>query len=191
MSKTPLNYDHFAIQIEDGKKYLGPYRTWREADIARKYTDGTVFIVKCTGIGELQPFERADGTLVDLGTVKHPKPLDLSAPLTFPSRPAPAVQEEASADDVVGAPIISPVPDEPQRQSGQVTYTAEHCKVDAGAEERVKRQEEHVKKFGIAMAPPIYAPGFVTEKLGGENFTISHKKHNEMPRTSAGLRGIR
>jgi hypothetical protein len=190
MSKTPLNYDHFAIQLDDGKKYLGPYRTWREADIARKYADGTVFIVKCTGIGELQPFERADGTLVDLGTLTSPKPLDLSAPLTFP---APKADPQASsvAEDVVGAPIISPVPQEPQRQSGQVTYTAEHAKVDAAAAERVKRQEEHVKKFGIAMAPPIYAPGFVTEKLGGENFTISHRKHNEMPRTSEGLRGIR
>jgi hypothetical protein len=190
MDKIKLNYDHFAIQIEDGKKYLGPYRSWREADIARKYVDGTVFIVKCTGIGELQPFERSDGTFIDLGTVKNPKPMDYSAPLTFPVKAAPSISVEA-ADDVVGAPIISPVPEEPQRQSGQVTYTAEHAKVDAGAEERVKRQEEHVKKFGIAMAPPIYAPGFVTEKLGGENFTISHRKHNEMPRTSEGLRGIR
>jgi hypothetical protein len=191
MDKTKLNYDHYALQIEDGKKYLGPFRSWREADVARKYSDGTVFIVKCTGIGELQPFEKADGTLIDLGTIKQPKPLDLSAPIPFPSRPAPVTAAPVAADDVVGAPIISPVPNEPQRQSGQVTYTAEHAKVDAEAAERVKRQEEHVKKFGIAMAPPIYAPGFVTEKLGGENFTISHQKHHDMPRTSEGLRGIR
>jgi hypothetical protein len=186
MNRTnPLNYDHFAVEIADGK-YIGPFRTWRQADIEKKHRNGK-YIIKCTGIGEIQPFERSDGTFVDLGTITNPKPLDLSAPLTFPTptQPAPAVAATPAPSDEVGPPII------PTRESGKVTYTAEHAKVDAGAEERVKRQEEHVKKFGIAMAPPIYAPGFVTEKLGGENFALSHKKHNEMPLTSSGLSGIR
>lgn len=186
MNRTnPLNYDHFAVELADGK-YIGPFRTWRQADIEKKHRSGK-FIVKCTGIGELQPFERSDGTLVDLGTLTNPKPLDLSTPLTFPTptQPAPSASSTPAPTDEVGPPII------PERSSGKVTYTAEHAKVDAGAEERVKRQEEHVKKFGIAMAPPIYAPGFVTEKIGGENFTVSHRKHHEMPLTSSGLSGIR
>ena len=186
MNRTnPLNYDHFAVELADGK-YIGPFRTWRQADIEKKHRSGK-FIVKCTGIGELQPFERSDGTLVDLGTLTNPKPLDLSTPLTFPTptQPASSASSTPAPTDEVGPPII------PERSSGKVTYTAEHAKVDAGAEERVKRQEEHVKKFGIAMAPPIYAPGFVTEKIGGENFTVSHRKHHEMPLTSSGLSGIR
>lgn len=182
MNKTSINlkYDHYAVTLPDGK-YVGPYKTWAQADLAKGHHGGK-YIVKCTGIGELQPFERADGTLVDLGTVNNPKPLDFSAPLKL----TPKENVMPITDDTAGSPIF-----EPERTSGRVTYTAAHAQVDAAAEERVKRHQAHVEKFGIAMAPPLYAPGFVTEKLGGENFHISHTEHKGMPRTLDGLQGIR
>jgi hypothetical protein len=168
-SKLKLNYDQYAIELPDGK-FIGPYKTWGQASVAKVYNNG-VCITRCTGIGELQPDTQADGTVIDRGTISNPK------------------LQEASMknDDTVGQPIIP----EPARQSGQVTYTAAHAEVDADAAERVKRQEEHVKQFGIAMAPPLYAPGFVTEKLGGENFHLSHKEHGLMPKTLEGLQGIK
>lgn len=168
-SKLKLNYDQYAIELPDGK-FIGPFKTWGQATVAKAHNRG-VCITRCTGIGELQPDTQADGTVIDRGTISNPK------------------RQEASMknDDTVGQPIIP----EPARQSGQVTYTAAHAEVDADAAERVKRQEEHVKQFGIAMAPPLYAPGFVTEKLGGENFHLSHKAHGEMPKTLEGLAGIK
>jgi len=177
-----LKYDHYAVELPNGK-YVGPYKTWAHAELAKSHNGGK-YIVKCTGIGELQPFERADGSVIDLGTINNPKPLDLSAPLKL----TPKENVMSNTDDTAGRPIM---PQEPQRSSGHVTYTAAHVQVDAAAEERVKRHQAHVEKFGIAMAPPLYAPGFVTEKLGGENFHISHTEHKSMPRTSDGLAGIK
>ena len=179
-----LKYDHYAVELPNGK-YVGPYKTWAHAELAKSHNSGK-YIVKCTGIGELQPFERADGSIVDLGTISNPKPLDLSAPLKL----NPNENSMPNNDDTAGGPIYDAQP-EPQRTSGQVTYTAAHAAVDKEAEERVKRHQAHVEKFGIAMAPPLYAPGFVTEKLGGENFHISHTEHKSMPRTADGLAGIK
>jgi hypothetical protein len=179
-----LKYDHYAVELPDGK-YVGPYKTWAHAELAKSHNSGK-YIVKCTGIGELQPFMRSDGTLVDLGTIPNPKPLDLSAPLTFTRKESTMTKN----DDTAGKPIYTAQP-EAERTSGHVTYTAAHTQVDKDAEERVKRHQAHVEKFGIAMAPPLYAPGFVTEKLGGDNFHISHTEHKAMPRTLDGLAGIR
>jgi hypothetical protein len=168
-SKLKLNYDQYAVELTDGK-FIGPFKTWGQATVAKAHNSG-VCITRCTGIGELQPDTNADGTITDRGTITNPKRQEVSM----------------KNDDTVGQPIIP----EPPRQSGQVTYTAQHAAVDADAAERVARQEAHVKQFGIAMAPPIYAPGFVTEKLGGENFHISHTEHGQMPRTIDGLQGIK
>jgi hypothetical protein len=168
-SKLKLNYDQYAVELADGS-YLGPFKTWGQATVSKAHNRG-VCIIKCTGIGELQPDTHSDGTVTDRGTIGNPKRQEVSV----------------KKEDTVGQPIIN----EPVRESGQVTYTAKHAEVDADAAERVKRHEEHVTKFGIAMAPPIYAPGFVTEKLGGENFHLSHKEHREMPMTVEGLQGIK
>lgn len=177
---TRLTYDHFAVQTEDGT-YRGPFKTWTAADLDRSHKGGK-YIVRCTGIGELQPLLQSDGSFYDLGTIKNPK------------QPSEVTMSDKNKNtDTVGDPMYTTpeITDEVQRTSGQVTYTAAHAAVDKQAEERVKRHEEHVKKFGIAMAPPIYAPGFVTEKLGGENFHLSHKEHGQMPRTIEGLQGIK
>ena len=186
MDKTQmiLKYDNYAVELPNGK-YVGPYKTWALAELAKAHHSGK-YIVKCTGIGELQPFERGDGTKVDIGTITNPKPLDLSAPLTFTRKESTMTKN----DDTAGKPIYTSQP-EAERTSGHVTYTAAHVQVDAAAEERVKRHQAHVEKFGIAMAPPLYAPGFVTEKLGGDNFHISHTEHKGMPLTVDGLQGIR
>jgi hypothetical protein len=167
-SKLKLTYDQFAVELTDGK-YIGPFKTWGQATVAKAHNSG-VCIIKCTGIGELAPDTHADGSVTDRGTISNPKR-----------------QEESVKNDTVGQPIIP----EPPRQSGQVTYTAAHAEVNEQAAERVLRQEAHVKQFGIAMAPPLYAPGFVTEKLGGDNFHLSHKEHGQMPKTLEGLQGIK
>ena len=76
MDKTinTLKYDNYAVQLPNGK-YLGPFKTWALATLSKVHNDGK-YIVKCTGIGELEPYTRSDGTVIDLGPMWNAAGID-------------------------------------------------------------------------------------------------------------------
>jgi len=58
------------------------------------------------------------------------------------------------------------------------------------AVERVRRHEQALLDRGIALPPPIYAPGTKVVQLGLDNFRTSRKAWEDLPETVAGLRGV-
>ena len=53
--------------------------------------------------------------------------------------------------------------------------------------ERIRRHEESLRERGIALPPPIYAPGTEVVQLGNDNFRTSRQAWEDMPLTVDGL----
>lgn len=62
--------------------------------------------------------------------------------------------------------------------------------VSSLAVERIKRHEQMLLDKGIALPPPIYAPGTRVVPLGIDNFKTSRQAWQDMPATVEGLRRV-
>ena len=172
MTTKTLIYDHYAVELPNGK-YLGPFRTWQQADIAKTHNSGK-FILRCTGIGELQPFTASDGSVYDTGTISNPTNRLMSGPT------ADKTQEKT-------------MPTTNENNSGRLTYTGQGTtgEVLQSTADRIARQEEHMSKFGIKLPPPVFAPGSLTDSgTASEMFHISHVEHTRKPLVTDTLTAI-
>lgn len=67
-------------------------------------------------------------------------------------------------------------------QPGYVTaHTTAPGTVSELARARVEAHDEYFRSKGLALPPPIYAPGMRVLSLGDENFKLSRQKHEELP----------
>lgn len=172
MSTKTLNYDHYAVELPNGM-YLGPYRNWQQAEIAKTHNSGK-FIIRCTGIGELQPFVASDGSVYDTGTIDNPTNILISGPTASKNTTEKSMKTE-------------------NNNSGKLTYTGQGKtgEVLQSTADRIARQEEHMAKFGIKLPPPVFAPGSLTDSgTASEMFHISHVEHTQKPMVTDTLRAI-
>ena len=172
MTTKTLNYDHYAVELQNGS-YLGPFRNWQHAEISKSHNSGK-FILRCTGIGELQPFVAADGSVYDCGTIDKPSNILVSGP---------------AASNITEKSMTSPN----DNNSGRLTYTGQGKtgEVLQSSADRIARQEEHMSKFGIKLPPPVFAPGSLTDSgTASEMFHISHVEHSQKPLVTETLKAI-
>lgn len=99
---------------------------------------------------------------------------------------------EPMADTVDTAPVQAPAPRPVVAvvPTGTVTRTVREGQVSAEAAARVARHEAALKAMGIALPPPVYAPGSVVNATGVKNFGISRKTWEQSPETSAACMDI-
>ncbi len=62
--------------------------------------------------------------------------------------------------------------------------------VSSLAVERIRRHEQALLQKGIALPPPIYAPGTRVIRTGIDNFRCSRARWEETPQTTDGLRSV-
>jgi hypothetical protein len=68
--------------------------------------------------------------------------------------------------------------------------TAHPGEVSQIAQERIERHERLLADRGIALPPPVYAPGTKVVPLGTDNFRTSRQSWEDMPETVQGLQGV-
>lgn len=73
---------------------------------------------------------------------------------------------------------------------GHTIMTGGQGVVSDVAAQRIARHEAELAKIGIALAPPIYAPGSRVNSWGRANFATSRVKWENQPETSESLRSL-